>query len=294
MKNTSINEKSAIFTTCHKLTRALVDNAENHAISYSATFTACIRLYYTDIRAFITACHSVTVNTNDIALVKNDDFDIFGAFSRGDNEKAFSLVNFAFYYARKRLDAKRTIAEISENIESDNVYPRIVDNLSANDTEDVKNDIVAYLYARANDSDFMQLPNMFKLIRAGECAISLYERSAIRHTVHNAFSIDSFTDEDSATDKSAILADKREMYADMNKCDIIEFIIDNLPKARRATPEKRDMVRKFLHQYYSNHGKSGYRITDIAERLNTSARNLGAILSEIRAIGYDTIAYRDK
>ena len=294
MKNTSINEKSAIFTTCHKLTRALVDNAENPAISYRATFTACIRLYYTDIRAFITACHSMTVNTNDIALVKNDDFDVFGAFSRGDNVKALSLINFAFYYARKRLDAKRTISEIAEDIESDNVYPRIVDSLNSNDTEDVKNDIVAYLYARVNDSDFMQLPNMFKLIRAGECAISLYERSAIRHTVHNAFSIDSFTDEDSATDKSAILADKREMFADMDKCDIIEFIIDNLPKARRATPEKRDIVRKFLHQYYSNHGKSGYRIADIAERLNTSARNLGAILSEVRAIGYDTIAYRDK
>ena len=279
MKNT---EKSIIFRTSHAMARALL-TIENG--NYNATFSACLKLYFSDKSAFYAVCKSLDVSTKSLAVCTNDSFDIFKAFSENDAGKIKELLNFAFYYGLKRADAFRTITETINDTISDNYAPRAVDALLSNDVEDVKNDIVVYLLNRAEDVDFLELPNIFKLCKAGNCCVKKHVNRENVRASKTAFSLDAIA-EDADADKNAFYADKREFYADIDKADTLEYIISNLPKVHRET------ARKFLYRYYSNHGKSGIRIDAIAEEIDVSIRTLKSILSEVRALGYENVLNR--
>lgn len=280
------NNNKAIFTTCHALTRAVL---ETESADYRTTFSACIKLYHRDRAGFFRACKMLNVSTKALAIVCNADFDIFRAMAENDDAKIKNLVNFAFYYGLKRADAFRTQKETIEDTISDNFSPRAVDMLCANDIEDVKNDIIVYLLERADNAEFLALENVYKLCKAGNCCVNKYVHKETIRACKNAFSLDSLSDDDGATDKNAVLIDKAEYYADIDKADALEYIISNLPKVYRN-----DVTRSFLNQYYSNHGKSGIRIDTIAERLNVSPRKLKMILSAVRDIGYYTVLNREK
>ena len=281
MKNT---EKSIIFSACHELTKAITADI---SADYRATFTACLKLYYSDKAGFYRACKITKTDVSALAQADNDSFDIFKAFSDNDSAKIENLINFAFSYGLKKNDAYRTKTEVLNDTISDNFYPKAIDSLCANDIEDVKHNIVIYLLSRADNIEFMKKPNVFKLISAGVICVHSYIEKFGTVCKNTAFSIDAVSEEIDS-DKNMFYADKREQYADIDKCDIFEYICDNLPKAHRQ------LARKFLHRYYSNKGKSGYTIAQIAEQLDVSVRTLKSILSEVRDIGLETIQNRDK
>ena len=302
MKTENINKNSAIFSTCHALTKALVEignenlnpnfgiseNARFVSIDYRATFGACVKLYFRDFPAFLSACKNAGVSTIALAHAENDKFDIFRAFQENDERKINSMISIAYFYGRKRMDAYRTTKETADDTISDNFAPKGVDNM-AQDADDVKNDIVIYLLERADDESFLAKPNLFKLLLAGDDCVKKHVFKQNRRAVREVFSLDGIGDGDeTANDKSAFLVDMSEHYADIDKIDVIEYIVSCLPKVHR------DVARRFMARYYSNHGKSGVKISDIADALGVSKRTLDSIRAEIKAIGIETVRNRDK
>lgn len=301
MKTNNNNKKnSAIFSTCHALTRAVIEYGENennnnfgfenvsNLFDYRATFTACIRLYFRDFTAFLTACKNAQVST--VALAKADDekFDIFRAFAENDESKISALLNFAYNYGRKICDCFRTVKETADDTISDNFAPKAVDN-AEQDRDDIKNEIALYILDRADDAEYLRKPNLFKLTMAGDVCFHKYIFKENRRAVREVFSLDAIGDDDeTANDKSAFLIDKREYYADIDKVDIIDFIVSQLPKVHR------EIGRKFMARYYSNRGKSGIKISDIARDFGVSERTLKSIRAEIKSIGIDAVRNRDK
>ena len=93
------NNNKTIFTTCHALTRAVL---ETESADYRTTFSACIKLYYRDRAGFFRACKMMNVSTKALAIVCNADFDIFRAMAENDDGKIKNLVNFCLP-ARKRV-----------------------------------------------------------------------------------------------------------------------------------------------------------------------------------------------
>ena len=273
-----MKETEAIFKLCHELTKALIRNT---SFDYHCTFTACLKLYNNSNHDFIVACKYNDIDISPIAKISDADFDFYILLSLVDNDKTAekklnSLVNFAVNYGLKKRDAFRSISDAVNDTVSDNYNPISVDNLIKNDLEDLKQEIILYMLNREKDNDFQELPNVFKLLRAGDCIVTNYSRKETARA-KNTFSI-------SILEENGIqISDEKDDYSDTIAIDsIISDIATKLPKVHRELAQ--DIIRLYCISYKGNVVKKARTQTEIADILGVSVRTVKSIWQKITSL----------
>ena len=272
-----MKEKAAIFKVCHELTKNLVKNT---TYDYHCTFSACLKLYNVSTHDFIIACKSHYVDIFPLACTCDKDFEFYDILSLVDNDKTAkskldSLINFAVYYGLKKRDGFRTLSETVNDSVSDNYSPISVDNLIKNDLEDLKQEIILYMLNRENDIDFQELPNVFKLLRAGDCIVTNYSRKETAR-VKNTFSFSNLEE------NGIQIEDKTDYFNAANIDGLILDISSKLPKAHRQLAC--DIIRLYCISGKGNISKKCRTQDEIAKILDISVRTVKTVWKEIIAL----------
>lgn len=282
-------QKKVIFSTCHELTKALVKNTH---YNYHVTFSGCLKLYFSDSRLFSLVLAQNNVINDSFIKLSDSDFDFYNFAQFADSDKKsyndmMKCVNFALHYGLKQRDKFRTSLDIINDSISDNNYPIMVDFIRREYREDIKNDIVVFLYDRINDSDFLALPNIYKLIRAGDAVTQNYIRKAQKHNNKNMVSFDDLMQSgkfEPSTEQLEFCENEIEA--------LIDSIVSMIPKIHRAT------AKEIIYSRYIQVSKNGIEIKGkiknldtIASELNISLRKVKQIISEIKNVNVNRIAF---
>ena len=267
--------RSALFSACHTITRALVTGTR---YNYSATFSACLRLYHSNRAEFI----AVAVENGAVEFIPQLDdskFNFFTACRENDSRKIDFCLSFAVRYGLKKRDAYITRKDW-ENMEnddysaSDNACPKIVDGMRKNDFEDLKNSVAIYLLGRLDNAKFMALPSLWQLCRAGDAVVTAEYNKAVRRS--RAFgSVESLE----SLQEDGI--DAIDHNADRSKVDIVSAIVAQVPKKHR------ELAERIIELRYT-HTKAR-TIEETAERLNVSVRTVKTVIAEIKDVDLNTL-----
>lgn len=276
MKNNTV-----IFKACHALTRSLVKNTR---FSYKATFAMALRLAYSDFPAFISSFRlcandeNQSIHFNEIAKISDSDFNIFEYMSKMDfDSKALAnynrCINFAVNYGLKKRDVFRSKKEILINSVSDNYNPIAVSEMRKNEIEDLKQDIAIYLLNRVDDVDFLALPNVYKLIRAGDCVVNNFCRK-----IKTEKALNSSLNE---------LSDNEMQFGyidhDFDKLTLDDFIF-NISKNKDIPKIHRELAYSILKLRYTKNGEfcnKAMKVNEIALALEISERTVKSVLKDV-------------
>lgn len=272
-----MKNKSLIFKACHNLTKALIKNT---SFNYHATFSACLKLYNVSNHDFIIACKSHYVDIFPLAFTCDNEFEFYDILPLVDNDKTAkskldSLINFAVYYGLKKRDGFRTLSETVNDTVSDNYSPISVDNLRRNDFDDLKQEIILYMLDRKTDETFQKLPNVFKLLRAGDCVVTNYTRKEIARAKNTCYISD-------LEESGFQISDKTDYFNTANIDGLILDISSKLPKVHRQLAC--DIIRLYCISDKGNITKKARNQSEIAEILNISVRTVKTVWKEIIAL----------
>lgn len=272
MKNAKI-ENASIFTVCHHLTRALVSGTN---YDYKSTFTACIRLYYSDFTIFCASCAAYRIDVMPMAKIERKNLDFYGNVSGMDLDQEASkivknCINFAVYYGLRKREANISRFEMikykkyNTYLPGDTAAPVVVSSMKKNEIDDLKQDVFIYLYKRINDQAFTSLPAIVQLMRAGDAVVTSHYNKIIREAKSTTTSFDEMKEAGHDIGKT-------DNYQDMEMEDAIETIIAKIPMKHR------DAAREILNIY---HIRKAGKQADVAKMLNISARKVFTIVKEI-------------
>lgn len=283
------NENRVIFTACHKLTKALISGTK---YDYHATFTACIRLYYSNVSGFCAVCdlYQLESVSCDVAKLSDEKFDFYkfasdADFSDDARKALDTCLNFAVNYGLRKRDKLRTISEKNNDTVSDNLAPLTVDMLRKNDLQDIKQEIFLYMFSRSDDTDFMQLPNIHKLIISGDMVTQNFYRKQYRI---NKNTIASFDELMQNGHDIPTIEDFTHCQSEIDS--LIDNIVMQIPKIHRET------AREIIYSRYIKITKYGIEIKGkeknldiIASELKISLRTVKTIIKEIKSINQNKL-----
>ena len=282
-----MENRSMIFSVCHQLTKKLITGTY---YNYHVTFSACLRLYNASISDFAMTLSLYGVSNIDIIKEIDYQFDFVSFVAECDNDRKASqnmekCINIALNYGLKKRDIYRSKQDIENNSISDNSSPLMVDRLRKEDKEDLKQEIFIYLYSRLDDPDFIALPNLYKLLRAGDSVITNYSKKAKK--TRNVCSFDDMLQKgyDVPTiDDFEILHDNIE--------SLVDDIVSHIPKIHR------ELAKDIIYARYTKETLTGYEIkgkerniSEIARDLKVSERTVKTVLKEIKSINRDRIEF---
>ena len=282
-------ENKIIFTACHALTKALILGTK---YDYKATFSACLKLYYSNISAFCVVCNNYNLEnvSVDIAKLSDAKFDFYqfakNADFSDDARKALdTCLNFAVNYGLRKRDKLRTISEKNNDIVSDNTAPLTVDQLKRNDLQDMKQEIFLYMYNRFDDPDFMALPNIHKLIISGDMVTQEFYRKQYRI---NKNTIASFDELMQSGHDIPTIEDFTHCQSEIDS--LIDNIVMQIPKIHRET------ARDIIYSRYIKVASYGIEIKAkekninvIAKEMGISVRTVKTIISEIKSVNQNKL-----
>lgn len=270
--------KKAIFTTCHDLTKKIVSGTK---YSYSATFTFCLRLYYQDYNSFCIACTEAGVDVLPVSENFEGLYDNIHNMDQNYNaEQAVKqALNFACFYGIKKRGANISNAEKYkynkigwDKIPADSAAYNIIQGMKKNQLDDIKQDIFLYLFKRKENPDFKALPDVVKLMRAGDAIVTSYYNKIVREAKNTSFSLDAEDVPDVAS------YDKNKLAID----DIVNTLVKNTPVKHRQLAQDIIKIR------YQDDRKEK-TISETANRLNVSIRTVKTVLKEMT----DGLNYQD-
>lgn len=260
--------KKAIFTTCHALTKKIVSGTK---YNYHCTFTACLQLFYSDYNSFCIAC---TANNIDVLPVAGKFDGLYDNINNMDQDfscekQVKQAINFAVNFALKKKSANMSKQDLYKysngySIPCDTPAFEICQNLHKNNFDDLKQDTIIYLLRRANNADFIALPDVVKLMRAGDSVVTSYYNKIIRECKNNAFSMDDDNIQEVAS------YDKNKL----NYMDIVNKLINNTPVKHR------ELAKDIIKIRYLD-GRKEKTIAETACRLNVSVRTVKTVLKEM-------------
>lgn len=268
-------QKKALFDACHAITRKTVAGTR---YNYSATFSACLKLYHSNRAEFI----AVAVENGAVEFVPQLDdskFNFFTACRENDSRKIDFCLSFAVRYGLKKRDAYITRKDL-ENMEnddytaSDNACPKIVDSLKSNDFEDLKSSVAIYLLSRADNTKFMALPSLWQLCRAGDSVVTAEYNKAVRRSR-------AFGDVASLEDLLEDGVEAVDRNTERAKVDIVSAIVAQVPKKHR------ELAEKIINYRYAN-GKA-LTCEETAEKIGVSVRTVKTVIAEIKAIDLNSL-----
>lgn len=280
MKNTTKKiDNSAIFSTCHSLTKKLVSGTK---YDYKSTFSASLALFHRDFTYFCVSCSAYDVDVLPVANIKFNKMDFFGNVEKMDaSEEAAAAVknaiNYSVFYGLSKREANISRQEIYQykiyntDIPADSVAPVLIKNMKQNEIDDIKQDVFIYLLKRQEKENFRSLPYIVQLMRAGDAVVTSHYNKIIRETVNNSFSLD---------DEAFYDVPKKDRYSSGVDA-IIDKLVSNVPKLHR------DIARNIIELRYM-HGRKNRNISEVAEILKVSERKIKQVLAEMtRGLTYD-------
>ena len=280
MKNTTKKfENSAIFSTCHSLTKKLVSGTK---YDYKSTFSACLKLFYNDFNVFCVSCAAYDVDVVPVSNVKYDKFDFYGNVYKMDFDEAAAAavknaINYSVFYGLSKREANISRQEVYQykiyntDIPADSVAPVLIKNMKQNEIDDIKQDVFIYLLKRQEKENFRSLPYIVQLMRAGDAVVTSHYNKIIRETVNNSFSLD---------DPEVVDVASRDKTSDSLQA-IIEKLVCNVPKLHR------DIAKNIIELRYIG-GRKNKNISEVAEILKVSERKIKQVLAEMtRGLTYD-------
>lgn len=280
MKNTTKKiDNSAIFSTCHNLTHALVSGTK---YDYKSTFSASLALFHRDFTSFCVACSNYDVDVLPVANIKFDKMDFFGNVEKMDaSEEAAAAVknaiNYSVFYGLSKREANISRQEVYQykiyntDIPADSVAPVLIKNMKQNEIDDIKQDVFIYLLKRQEKENFRSLPYIVQLMRAGDAVVTSHYNKIIRETVNNSFSLD---------DEAFYDVPKKDRYSSGVDA-IIDKLVSNVPKLHR------DIARNIIELRYLG-GRKNRNISEISKILNVSERKIKQVISEMKnGLTYD-------
>ena len=266
------NENKALFTACHSLTKNLVTGTN---YNYHCTFSACLRLYYNNFNMFVVACAK---NFVDVVAISNNHFEKLPLvesiekmdFDRAAEKTVKDAINFAFAYGISKRGADISKLQVYHykkgyTLPMDTAAPEIVRGMKQNDQEDIKQDIFLYLFKRSHNPDFIALPDVIKLMRAGDAVITSYYNRIVTQCKNNAFSMDAANAPDVSTS---------DAYSSLKTDEIIQSLVNNVPAKHR------EAARQIIAIRYLN-GRKEATIAETAEKIGLSLRTVKTILKEM-------------
>ena len=128
-----------------------------------------------------------------------------------------------------------------------------------------KQDIFLYLFKRSHNPDFIALPDVIKLMRAGDAVITSYYNRIVTQCKNNAFSMDDVNMPDVSS---------HDDYSSVKLNDIIATLVNNCPVKHR------EAAKQILTIRYLN-GRKEATIAETAEKIGLSLRTVKTILKEI-------------
>lgn len=281
-----MENKSMIFSVCHQLTKKLITGT---SYNYHVTFSACLKLYNENISDFAMALSLYGISNIEIIKEIDYQFDFVSFVKECDNDRiAFQnmerCINIALNYGLKKRDIYRSKQEKQFDYVSDNTAPLLVDRLKKEDREDIKQEIFLYLYSRIDDPDFIALPNLYKLLRAGDSVITNYAKKQMK--TRNLVSFDLLMQ--NGFDIPTI-SDFEKCYSSLD--DLIQSIVIQLPRIHR------DLAESIIYSRYTKETKYGIEIKakeknldEIAKEFNISLRTVKTIISEIKNVDKSKLA----
>lgn len=280
MKNTTKNiDNSAIFSTCHSLTKKLVSGTK---YDYKSTFSASLALFHRDFTSFCVACSNYDVDVLHVANIKFDKMDFFGNVEKMDaSEEAAAAVknaiNYSVFYGLSKREANISRQEVYQykiyntDIPADSVAPVLIKNMKQNEIDDIKQDVFIYLLKRQEKENFRSLPYIVQLMRAGDAVVTSHYNKIIRETINNSFSLD---------DEAFYDVPKNDKYSSGVEA-IIDKLVSNVPKLHR------DIARNIIELRYLG-GRKNRNISEIAAVLKISERKTKQVIAEMtRGLTYD-------
>lgn len=270
------DNKKAIFTACHEITRELVKGTR---YNYHCTFSACLKLYHENRAVFVSLAIKNNVDDSIISELDDKSLDFFSACESNDEKAINHCLTFAVNYGLKMRDVyitKRDMENMAsdESLSSDNSAPKIVDSMNKNDREDLKQSIAIYLWKRIDNEKFRALPFLWQLMRAGDSVVTAEYNKAVRRSkaFGNVASLDALRENGiDAVDKDTARAN----------IDIVSAIVAQVPKKHR------ELAKAIIDLRYTSHKIR--TCEEVAEKLDVSVRTVKTVISEIKGIDLNSL-----